>query len=117
MIFKKKLRYILVESSGALNFSGLEAAESLRKAMLGFMGQLHYFRANPKVVSHLGGSAFILSTNRGYEKSAILALSFIRNIGGEKVGLYTIRTSGTVRSLKSYFLENYAGWATGKGGS
>lgn len=109
MIFRKKLRYILVEASGALRMDDAHAADSLREQFASFLGQLHYFKANPQVAAQLNDRVFVLSVNRGYERNAILALSFIKKVGGNEVGLYTIRTSGTMRSLKSAYRRIYSG--------
>ena len=107
MIFRKKLRYVLVESSGELNVEDPHLADGLKSGLLSFLGQLSYFKTNPQVAAQLNDRMFVLSVNRGYERNAILALSFIKNLGGRRIGLYTIRTSGTIRSLKSTFRKVY----------
>lgn len=107
MIFRKKLRYILVESCSPVRMKEMQNSESLKSGMLSFLGQLPYFKANPQVIAQFNESVFVLSVNRGHERSAILALSFIKRLGETPVGFYTIRTSGTVRSLRAAFAKMY----------
>jgi RNase P/RNase MRP subunit POP5 len=45
--------------------------------------------------------------NRGCEREVMLALSFLKNIGGSRIGFYTVRTSGTIRSLKEIYKTLY----------
>ena len=106
MILRRKLRYMLIEASDAVRMDGVEE-EELKKGLASFMGQLDCFRANPQVAAQLDDSVFILSVNRGYERSALLALSFIKTLGERSVGFYTIRISGTIRGVKSAFRSLY----------
>ncbi len=105
MIFRKKLRYILVETSGKVDMDDMRKQGALGAGMLSFLGELSYFKANPHVAAQLSDNMFVLSVNRGYERDIVLALSFIKELMGARVGFYTIRTSGTIRSLKDYFAE------------
>lgn len=107
MIFKKKTRYLLVEASESANLSDPINVDCLKREMLAFLGQLPCFKANPQVAAQLNDRVFVMSVNRGYEASAILALSFIKKLNGKKVGFYTIRTSGTIRSIRNYFSKTY----------
>ena len=107
MIFKKKLRYVLVEASDGVRMDDVRSFDSLKGQMLSFLGELPYFKANPQVAAQWSDRVFVLRVNRGYERNAILALSFIKNLDGRKVGFYTIRTSGTVRGLRSAFRKLY----------
>ena len=49
---------------------------------------------------------FILRIQRNSEDSTILALSFIKSINGKSTGIYTIKTSGTMKSLKELLIKN-----------
>lgn len=107
MIYRKKLRYILVESTRAARMKEPHTSDALRNGMLAFMGQLPYFKTNPQVVAQFSDSVFVVSVNRGYERDALLALSFIKDLEGRKLGFYTIRISGTMRSLRDTFGKIY----------
>jgi RNase P/RNase MRP subunit POP5 len=82
-------------------------SDSLREQFSSFLGQLNYFKANPQVAAQFNDRVFVMSVNRGYEKNAVLALSFIKNLDGRKVGFYTIRTSGSMRSIRNVFRKLY----------
>ncbi len=99
MIVRHKNRYLLVEASEPINTKDASIASALSESIGAEMGHIGYIRANPKVVHQFCDNAFIIRVNRGYERDLILATAFIKNIKGRQVALYTISTSGTVRSL------------------
>jgi RNase P/RNase MRP subunit POP5 len=100
MIFRRKLRYVLVEASGEIDVNDAYTAEKLKRGIQSFMGQLPYFKANPQISAQLDGRTFILSMNRGYDRNVVLALAFVKSLDGKKIGFYTLKTSGTIKSLK-----------------
>jgi RNase P/RNase MRP subunit POP5 len=108
MIFKRKLRYVLVEASREVNLADRRAVDDLKSRLHGTMGEAAYFRANLHVAAQLREDVFVISTNRGQERDLVLALSFIKELGGKRTGFYTIKISGTIRSLKDYFFKTYA---------
>lgn len=99
MITKHKNRYVLVESSAPVDTREAATASYLNDAIAAEMGHVRYLEANPKLVYQVNPSSFIVRVNRGYEKELILSLAFIKEVGGSKVGFYTLNTSGTVRAL------------------
>lgn len=107
MILRRKTRHILVEATSEINVDDKRVEESLRKELLNFMGEATYLKSSPQITAKLSGNVFIISTNRGYEKSIILAISFIKNLDNKRIGFYTIKTSGTIKSLKDYFAKTY----------
>ena len=109
MIFRRKLRYILVETSREVNLSDGRVADNLKAELHRTIGEGVYFRANPHLAAQLREDVFILSVNRNTERDIVLALSFMKTLGGEKIGFYTIKISGTIRSLKEYFSKTYCG--------
>ena len=100
MILKRKLRYVLVSCSDKID-SEREGRDILNGIMV-VMGHLTYNRANPKIAAQYSDRAFTIQVNRGFEKELILALSFVKNISGKKIGFYTIKTSGAIGKLKEY---------------
>ena len=100
MILKRKLRYVLVFCSDNID-SERDGGEILDGIMV-VMGHLTYNRANPKIAAQYSERAFAIQVNRGFEKELILALSFVKNMGGKKTGFYTVKTSGAIGKLKKY---------------
>jgi RNase P/RNase MRP subunit POP5 len=107
MIYRRKQRHILVEASSEINLADKRVEDDLKARLRGFLGEIEYFKSNPQVSAQLNGNVFILSVNRGYERNAILALSFIKDFKKERIGFCTIKTSGTIKSLKEYFAKVY----------
>ena len=102
MITRPKNRYLLVESSAPLNTADRILADQVLAAVAFELGAIGYVKANPKIVHQAGDRSFIIRVNRGHEDALVLALSFVKKIGDARVGLYTIRTSGTIRAMISY---------------
>ncbi len=100
MILKRKYRYVLVFSTAALDTRNRSAA--ILAELMRFMGELGYSEANPKIVAQYTEKLFVIRTNRGFEGRLILALSFIRTLSGARIGLSTLKTSGTIKSLMVY---------------
>ncbi len=71
------------------------------------IGEMGHAELNPKIVYQYNDCVFVMRINRGFERKAILALSFLKEINGRRLGLYTIKTSGTIRSLLSYCKKFY----------
>lgn len=105
MIFRRKLRYVLVEATSEVDLSLRRNEDELKEKLRDFMGETDYSKANPRAIAQLDGSSFIISVNRGSERSLVLAVSFVKELDGRSIGLYTIKISGTVRSLKDYFAK------------
>ena len=99
-MMREKRRYILVEST-------IEIAEPERKQfehelfkeLLHNIGEVGYFRANPKVMRYLDGKRFILKCNLAKYKEMIVALTFTKRVDGREIGLYTLNASGTIKAL------------------
>ena len=107
MIMRPKNRYLLVESSAPLDTRDRILAKQILDAVAFEIGAIGYVKSNPKIVYQAGDRAFILRINRGYEDGVVLALSFVKEIGNVGVGFYTIKTSGTILALTSYFKRHY----------
>ncbi len=82
MIFKRKLRYVLVEASREVNLADKREVDDLKSRLHGAMGEALYFRANLHVAAQLREDVFVISANRGQERDLVLALSFIRSWAG-----------------------------------
>jgi RNase P/RNase MRP subunit POP5 len=99
-MMRDKRRYILVESTIPINESGRKGFEQeLFKELLHNIGEISYFRANPKIMKYLDGNRFVIRCSLSKYKDTINALTFIKSLGGKDVGLYTLNVSGTIRAL------------------
>ena len=107
MITKYKNRYILTESSEPVDVNDRGTALDIASSIDRQLGEIGRVELNPKPVYQYNPNVFILRVKRGYERKVILALSFIKDINGKRLGLYTIRTSGTIRSLIKYCKNTY----------
>ena len=105
MILKRKFRYILVESSIQMDWKALSA--EISNKLSAYLGERFYINADPRVVANCGSNAFILRVNRGSEQDVALGTCYISDINSISVGLYTIKTSGTIRSLLDYASRAY----------
>jgi RNase P/RNase MRP subunit POP5 len=99
MLTRPKNRYVLIEASEPIDTGNKDTAYEIIKALTAELGAIGYVEAMPKIVYQVGDRSFIIRTNRGREGAVILAFSFIKNISGRKIGFYTLKTSGTIRSL------------------
>ncbi len=99
-----KNRYILAETSSALDFNDLATQRSLEAGIMQILGTMGYSYSNPKIML-AAGRQFILRIQRSSEDSIILALSFIKNVNGKATGIYTTKTSGTIKSLKEALIK------------
>jgi RNase P/RNase MRP subunit POP5 len=106
-ITKHKNRYILIESSEPIDTRDRSTSADVIKAMDRQLGEVGRYELNPKAVFQYNTNVFILRVNRGHERKAILALSFIKELSGKKLGLYTIKISGTRRTLVEYCKTTY----------
>lgn len=100
MIIKKKNRYLLVMSSDDIDAAS--QGKAIGKEMMQFMGELHYSQANPRIMAQYNSRMFAIQSSRGHEKQVMLALSFVKNLNGRKIGLYTIKTSGSIKTLENF---------------
>lgn len=100
-MMREKRRYILVQST-------IEVAESARrefelelfKELLHNIGEINYFRANPKIMKFLDNRTFVLKCNLAKYKDTVVALTFMKRLAGKEVGFYTLNASGTLSALE-----------------
>lgn len=100
MILKRKYRYVLILTSRDIDASAF--SNSISNEIMRFMGELAYSEVNPRIVAQYTPRLFVIKINRSFEDRLILASSFVKQINGTKIGLYTLKTSGTIKSLMIY---------------
>ncbi|MDE1869767.1 MAG: Rpp14/Pop5 family protein [Candidatus Micrarchaeota archaeon] len=101
MILKRKSRYVMVEASRPIDLTDKPAWSQLRADISRFIGEKEYLDANPFLAEQIDQTKFIIRVNRGSEKAIVLAFSFIKLFNNSEIGFYTLKTSGTIRALKS----------------
>ncbi len=99
-----KNRYLLAQTSVPIDMSLIENQKSLEEKMLKALGTATYSYTMPKIIP-ASQNEFILRVHRNTEEHAILALSFIKEISGKRLGIYTIKTSGTIKSLREKLIK------------
>ncbi|MCL4404865.1 MAG: Rpp14/Pop5 family protein [Candidatus Marsarchaeota archaeon] len=98
-MIRDKKRYILVEASSELGLQKEELDKLFKQAMMAVVGQLSYYEVSPKVVSLPDKNSFVVRCRlKGYDK-ALTATALIKRLGNLEVGLYTIKSSGTIKAL------------------
>jgi RNase P/RNase MRP subunit POP5 len=100
LILRYKYRYILFMSSSELDF-GIEERGLLNEIMR-YIGEISYSKANPKIAAQYSRKLFVIKTERSYEDLIILALSFIKELHGRRIGFFSLKSSGTIKSLRVY---------------
>ena len=102
-----KNRYVLAETSASADMSSAANQKALESRLINTLGTLGYSYANPKILP-VSDRQFILRVQRNTEEHMIIALSFIKEINGTRTGIYTIKTSGTIKSLRQSFIKQIA---------
>ena len=99
-----KNRYILAETSAQMDLGNQVNQRALEAEIMHVLGTVGYSYSNPKIML-ARNNQFILRIQRSSEDSIVLALSFIKSLNGTTTGIYTTKTSGTVKSLKELLLK------------
>ena len=99
-----KNRYMLAETSAQTDLRNQVNQRALEAEIMRVLGTVGYSYSNPKIML-ARNNQFILRIQRSSEDSIVLALSFIKSINGTTTGIYTIKTSGTIKSLKELLLK------------
>ncbi|MDE1865265.1 MAG: hypothetical protein KGH94_01335 [Candidatus Micrarchaeota archaeon] len=100
-MMRDKRRYISILSSRPVAEPDRKRFESeLYSAMMQQLGESEYFKANPKIAKFTGKDTFVLKVALDRYEHSIVALTFIKSISGKPIGLYTLKSSGTIRALE-----------------
>ncbi|MEM3245638.1 MAG: Rpp14/Pop5 family protein [Candidatus Micrarchaeaceae archaeon] len=92
---KNKHRYLLVRSS-----VGIDAlnAYDIKKALFEKLG-MRFHLAALKIISMQGNYLIIRCSLKSFD-DVVAALTMIKNINGSRIAFYTIKSSGTIKSLQ-----------------
>jgi RNase P/RNase MRP subunit POP5 len=108
-MLRDKKRYIMLEATSELKTDKDELDRALKQAVLSLVGQLGYYDISPKLVSLVDGKHFVVRCRlKGYERM-LLASALVKRLGATETGLYTLKSSGTIKALmKDIVSENLA---------
>lgn len=95
----EKRRYILVESASELNPESGSFEHDFLKELLHNIGEVNYHGANPRIIKYMGKNRFVLRCNLQRYRDTIIALTFMKRVGGADTGFYTLNASGTILAL------------------
>jgi len=99
-MMREKRRYILVESANEIDENSRKDFEFyFYSALLHSIGEINYFKANPKIIKYVDRKGFVLKCNLVMYKETLNALTFIKQLNKKDTAFYTINASGTVKAL------------------
>ncbi len=102
-MMRDKHRYVLVESGIAIPESERDDfAFGLRNALLHCIGESNYHRANPKIMEFAAQNRFIIRSSLWGCGQLVAALALIKKVNGNDAYFYTLRSSGTIRSVADF---------------
>lgn len=95
-----KHRLILVESTIPVDEENRRRFETqIYAELLKQLGEINYHLSNPKILEFVGSNRFIIRCSLDGYRELIVGLSMIKSLNRNEIGLFTIKSSGTVRSL------------------
>ncbi len=95
---KKKYRYLLIESSLEIRDKS-QFNIQLFNELINIIG-LNYYKVNPRIVSFIDKNTFIIKCSNSYISFLILAFTFIKFLNKNPIYFYTLKSSGTIKSIK-----------------
>ena len=99
-MMRDKRRYILVESAEGIAGAEQDAfAEALYGELLKAVGEINYPSVNPKIMKFVDGKRFIIRSSLSGQDTLVLALSLIKSLNGNETAFYTLKSSGTIKTL------------------
>ncbi len=114
---REKHRYILVRSSESIKAllgsgytadTGKEFSKLINRYMLFELGDVHYSDSNPQVAAILDDKTFILKVLLKGFKDSVVGLAFINKVNNIPISFITLKSSGTIKSIKEYYKSRFA---------
>ncbi len=97
---KQKYRYLLIELSIEIKDTK-QFISDLHTELMNMLG-IYYYKFNLKIVSFPNEKTFIMKCANSYLGHLIVAFTFIKYIKSQPVYFYTLKSSGTILSLRKY---------------
>ncbi|MFH1447729.1 MAG: Rpp14/Pop5 family protein [Candidatus Micrarchaeota archaeon] len=102
---REKKRYIAFRIEAEVKLSEGELRNGLQDALLSFVGEFGYSKANPKIIQFNSANRFGIMRCVPEEMNAMrTSLALINSISGKKVAVRLLGASGTLRKLRGTFL-------------
>lgn len=95
---RKKRRYIQIRFECSRRLSESEAREELYNAILSFLGELGFSKANPKLIEFRDNSGVLVSSNQEVQ-NVKAALALVSKIKGENGCIRVLKVSGMISKL------------------
>jgi len=100
---REKRRYVLVEQAEPVVKADQERfAEQLNGELMRVIGEIDFPLVNPKIMKFVDEKLFIVRTSLEGQGKMVLALSLIKSVGGKETAFYTLKSSGTIRTLDDF---------------
>ena len=96
---RKKRRYIHFKFESSLRLSESEARDELYKAILSFLGELGFSKANPRLVEFNDNSGILMCSNQELQNIKA-ALALVSKIKGEDGCIRLLKVSGMIGKLQ-----------------
>jgi len=96
---REKRRYIHLRFECSCRLSESEAREELYRAILSFLGELGFSKANPRLVEFSGNSGILLCSNSEVQKVKA-ALALATKVKGEDGCIRVLKVSGMMGKLR-----------------
>jgi RNase P/RNase MRP subunit POP5 len=90
---------MLLETTADIVVEKEELERLVKQAVLSLVGQLGYYDISPKLISVVDKNHIVMRCRlRGY-KRMLLVFSLIKRLGSMETGIYTLKSSGTLKAL------------------
>jgi RNase P/RNase MRP subunit POP5 len=100
-MIRDKRRYLTIVSSRPILDSDRGPFEAqFYSALMAQLGESEYFKANPKIMKFSGRDRFVLRVSLDRYEQSIVAVTFVKSMGGKPIGFYTTKSSGTIKALQ-----------------
>ncbi len=98
-MMRDKRRYILVETTAAINSEPSEFGAQLYKEIIRCIGESNYHKINPRLVKLVSPNRFVIKGSLEGAGQLVLAFALIKRIGDVETAFYTLKSSGTIKAL------------------
>ncbi len=103
-MMRTKRRYILVESLYGIS-DIRDFGKELSAGMISIIGQIRFHKSNLRVIEVIDDTHFILKADLDGYGDSVVALAMLKRLAGKECAFYTLKSSGTLRALRSHLDE------------
>ncbi len=99
---RDKQRYVLVEANFEVKGDERSFGDEMNRELVRCLGEMNYHEVNPKTMKITGKNRFIMKSSLDGTGRLILALALIKRFNNSDAAFYTLKTSGTIKTLLQY---------------